>query len=53
MQRADRDHLAGDEQDEHPSRSGAVLHAGTVRLAIWRVNASDDVRLYGAAPGTP
>jgi hypothetical protein len=45
VQRDDRDHLAGDEQDEGAARLGTLLHAGTVKHAIWRVNASDDVRL--------
>jgi hypothetical protein len=34
MQRDDRHRLAGDEQDEHPARFRALLHAGTVRHAI-------------------
>ena len=47
VQRDDGDRLTGHEQDEHPARLAALLHAGTVRRTIRRVNASDDVSLYG------
>src|SRR5207248_11715717 len=46
-QRDNGDRLTGHEQDEHPARLAALLHAGTVRRTIRRVNASDDVSLYG------